>query len=100
VIRHLNKAAGGNALYRGGGSIGIVGAARSGLLIAKHPEDDGRRVLASIKSNLAAPAPSLVFSLSNAWCELSTRNLSGRCPRTKVGLLTHPEGKGTDPCSM
>lgn len=66
VVRHLNKASGGNALYRGGGSIGIVGAARSGLLIAKHPEDDGRRVLASIKSNLAAPAPSLVFELGSA----------------------------------
>ena len=65
VVRHLNKATGGNALYRGGGSIGIVGAARSGLLIAKHPEDDSRRVLASIKSNLAAPAPSLVFALSS-----------------------------------
>ena len=65
VVRHLNKGTGGNALYRGGGSIGIVGAARSGLLIAKHPEDDGRRVLASVKSNLAAPAPSLVFSLSS-----------------------------------
>jgi len=65
VIRHLNKGAGGNALYRGGGSIGIVGAARSGLLIANHPDDDGRRVLASIKSNLAAPAPSLVFGLAS-----------------------------------
>jgi hypothetical protein len=64
VIRHLNKGQGGNALYRGGGSIGIVGAARSGLLIAKDPEDESQRVLASIKSNLAAPAPSLVFSLS------------------------------------
>jgi RecA-family ATPase len=66
VVRHLNKASGGNALYRGGGSIGIVGAARSALLVAKHPEDDGRRVLASIKSNLAAPAPSLVFDLEPA----------------------------------
>jgi len=66
VVRHLNKASGGNALYRGGGSIGIVGAARSGLLVAKHPEDDGCRVLASIKSNLAAPAPSLVFELGSA----------------------------------
>jgi hypothetical protein len=64
VVRHLNKATGGNALYRGGGSIGIVGAARSGLLVAKHPDDDGRRVLASIKSNLAAPAASLVFGLA------------------------------------
>ncbi len=66
IVRHLNKAQGGDALYRGGGSIGIVGAARSGLLIAKHPEDDGRRVMASVKSNLAPPAPSLVFTLSEA----------------------------------
>jgi AAA domain len=66
VVRHLNKASGGNVLYRGGGSIGIIGAARSGLLIAKHPEDAGRRVLASVKSNLAPPAPSLVFSLTEA----------------------------------
>lgn len=66
VVRHLNKATGGNPLYRGGGSIGIVGAARSGLLIARHPEDDSRRVLASTKSNLAAPAPSLVFTLTEA----------------------------------
>ena len=65
VVRHLNKGTGGNALYRGGGSIGIVGAVRSWLLIAKHPEDDGLRVLASIKSNLAAPAPSLVFGLAS-----------------------------------
>src|SRR5215208_54432 len=32
----------------------------------------------------------------NAWCELSLEDLSGRCPRTRVGLLTNPEGKGTD----
>ncbi|PYT27617.1 MAG: hypothetical protein DMG58_20015 [Acidobacteria bacterium] len=33
VVRHLNKNSEGNALYRGGGSIGIIGAARSGLLV-------------------------------------------------------------------
>jgi hypothetical protein len=54
VVRHLNKAIGGSALYRGGGSIGIIGAARSGLLLAADPDapDDGR-VLALVKSNLA-----------------------------------------------
>src|SRR5919106_2441275 len=35
----------------------------------------------------------------NAWCELSVRNLSGRRPRSKVGLPPDPEGKGTDLCS-
>jgi RecA-family ATPase len=66
VVRHLNKASGGNALYRGGGSIGIIGAARSALLVAKDPEDENRRVLASLKSNLAQPAPSLAFTLEEA----------------------------------
>lgn len=66
LVRHLNKASGGNPLYRGGGSIGIVGAVRSALLVAKHPEDDRRRVLAPMKGNLAEPAPSLAFALTGA----------------------------------
>jgi hypothetical protein len=66
VVRHLNKATGGSPLYRGGGSIGIVGAARSALLVARHPEDEGRRVLAPLKSNLAQAASSLAFSLTGA----------------------------------
>lgn len=66
VVRHLNKATGGAAIYRGGGSIGIVGAARSALLVAKDPEDENLRVLAPLKSNLGPPAPSLAFSLEEA----------------------------------
>jgi len=45
VVRHLNKDSGGNVLYRGGGSIGIIGAARCALLVAKHPEDENIRNL-------------------------------------------------------
>lgn len=63
VVRHLNKAAGGPALYRGGGSIGIIGAARSGLLVAADPDDENRRVLASTKLNLGPPPESLSFHL-------------------------------------
>jgi RecA-family ATPase len=66
VVRHLNKSSGTNPLYRGGGSIGIVGAARSAMLVAKHPEDDQRRVLASQKSNLAEAPSSLTFVLAEA----------------------------------
>ncbi len=64
VVRHLNKMAGGNPLYRGGGSIGIIGAARSGLLVAKDPDNPDRRVLASVKCNLAKLPASLAFDLS------------------------------------
>src|SRR5262249_42186796 len=61
VLRHLSKSGGTNALYRGGGSIGIIGAARVGLLAATDPEDEGRRVLAGTKSNLAAIPSALVY---------------------------------------
>jgi hypothetical protein len=90
VVRHLNKASGGNALYRGGGSIGIVGAARSGLLIAKHPEDDGRRVLASIKSNLAPPAPSLVFGLASTESGAVRVDWKGESNLDAAALLSAP----------
>ncbi len=66
IVRHLNKAAGGNTLYRGGGSIAIIGAARSGLVIAQDPDDPERRILAANKHNLSRAAPSLVFRMGSA----------------------------------
>src|SRR5262249_2291110 len=53
--RHITKAGSTNALMRGGGSIGITGAARCVLLAAKHPDDANQRCLAVVKSNLARP---------------------------------------------
>ena len=66
AVRHLTKAGRRNPLYRGTGSIGIIGSARSGLLVAKDPADESgaRRVLAGTKSNLAAPLPALAFHLA------------------------------------
>lgn len=93
VIRHLNKATGGNVLYRGGGSIGIVGAARSALLVAKHPEDEQRRVLAPLKSNLAKPPPSLAFVLTEAANGAVRVEYQGETSHTADALLAGP----TDP---
>lgn len=66
IVRHLNKTSGSNTLYRGGGSIGIIGAARSGLVVAEDPEDPERRILAHNKQNLCKPAVSLVFAVEAA----------------------------------
>lgn len=63
--RHLRKASGGPALYAGGGSIAFTAAARAEFLVARDPDDDERRVLAIVKSNLAAPQPSLTFRLES-----------------------------------
>jgi RecA-family ATPase len=63
AMRHLNKHSGGKALYRGNMSIGVIGHARGGLLVAQDPEDEALRVMAVTKSNLASPPPSLYFRL-------------------------------------
>lgn len=63
LIRHLNKAGGGSPLYRGGGSIGIIGGARAAFLVARDPEDEQRRIFANSKSNLAVEPPALAYRL-------------------------------------
>jgi hypothetical protein len=64
VVAHLNKGQSTDPIHRLGGSIGLAAAARSVLLLAQDPDDpDGetgnRRVLAHVKSNIGALAPSV-----------------------------------------
>lgn len=66
VVRHLTKGGGAASIYRGGGSIGIVGAARSALLVAKDPDDEARRIVAPVKSNLSKPPASLAYRIEEA----------------------------------
>jgi hypothetical protein len=67
IVRHLTKRPGRHAVYRGGGSIGILASSRSGLVAAADPEDASRRrrVLAVVKANLAEAVPSLGFELES-----------------------------------
>lgn len=67
MLRHLNKSDSKNAVYRGGGSIGIIGAARFGSLVSKDPDDPHRRIMAPTKSNLSIEAPSLAYHLEGVW---------------------------------
>jgi hypothetical protein len=65
ILRHLNKLNGGAALYRGGGSIAIIGAARAAWIAGTDPEDETgeRHVLAMNKCNLSARPDSLAYRL-------------------------------------
>jgi hypothetical protein len=63
IVRHLNKQQGGNPLYRGGASIGIIGLARSAMVVGEHPELDGVKVLAPQKLNIAEKPESLTYKL-------------------------------------
>ncbi len=62
LVRHLRKGSRADgALYAGGGSIGIAGAARSVLLVAKDPDDEARRIVAAVKSNLSRTPAALAY---------------------------------------
>ena len=63
IIRHLTKGASANALYRGAGSIGIIAAARTGLLVAPDPSDETTRILATTKNNLTKKSPNLSYQV-------------------------------------
>jgi hypothetical protein len=75
IIRHLNKLNHSVALYRGGGSIGIIGAVRSALIVGRDPKNPKTQVLASSKSNLGSIPKSLIYALEPSgnvarvgWC--------------------------------
>lgn len=63
LVRHLNKGNSDNALLRGAGSMGIIGAARSSMIIAEDPDNAEQRVLAVTKSNLAKRAENLTYNI-------------------------------------
>jgi hypothetical protein len=63
IVRHLNKSGGVNALYRGGGSIAIIGVSRIGLLLGRSRTNPSLRVLAPVKNNISEPASSIGFEL-------------------------------------
>lgn len=64
VVVHMNKATGtASAIYRSGGSIGIVGAARTAFLVSPHPEDADRKVIACVKSNIGPIPPAISYRI-------------------------------------
>jgi hypothetical protein len=66
LCRHLNKSTGGQAIYRGQGSIGFIGIVRSGLMVGEHPELENTFVLAGQKHNLSKPPASLAYRIRSA----------------------------------
>jgi hypothetical protein len=80
-------------LYRGGGSIGIIGAARAGLLVAVDPADAERRVLASTKANLSPAAVSLSYRVVEARPGVAAIEWCGQSDHSAAALLA----AGSDP---
>ncbi len=93
LVRHLRKSGGSNALYAGGGSIGIIGAARAGLMVAPDPDDETgeRRILAATKCNLSRKPESLLFHVETA-NEVPHVVWDGTSSRTASDIMEAREG--------
>ena len=63
AMRHWTKGGKGKAIYRGVGSIDVIGVARTALAVAKHPENDNLRILAQVKNNIGAKPKSFVYEI-------------------------------------
>jgi hypothetical protein len=100
VIRHLNKSSEQNPKYRGGGSIGIIGAARAAFLFGQNPDDEGSRVMACVKANLCAKPPALKYRLIPHTMTIDGEisgtvkvQWEGATAHTAMSLLAEPEGE-------
>ena len=98
AIRHLNKRVGDDAIYRGGGSIGFTGLARSVLAVGRDPDDHDRIILAPIKLNVARRPPSLAYRIVAdgdyepahiAWDGTSDRTAEDLIGRTRDEVTGH-----------
>lgn len=72
--RHLNKGGTGPAIYRGMGSIGIGGLARSVWCVADEPGGSGAYIFACVKPNLTRRPESLRYFIGSV--ELPTGSVS------------------------
>lgn len=97
VVRHLTKAASGNAITAGGGSIGIIGAARSCLLVSADPDNPAQGIVAVVKANLCTRSASLKFSLvttPNGYARVEWRGESEHSADALIGANRDGEEKG------
>lgn len=65
-IMHMTKDSDRVALYRASGSVAFVAASRAAHVVVKDPEDDERRVLASIKFNLGPKPSALAYRIGGS----------------------------------
>jgi hypothetical protein len=102
IVRHLTKDATKAAIYRGGGSIGIIGAARAGLSIGHDPVDKERCIIVPTKANWSKMPEGLAYRIEEvnyvsdegAAIQTSRVKWDGAWHGTADDLLTVVEGGG------
>lgn len=91
LLRHLKTGRGGEGVYRGGGSTGVVGPHRVGYVVTCDPDrPDDVRVLAPVKNLLARLPGSLTFRITGRFVdgvEAAAVDWLGADDRTASDLL-------------
>ena len=95
IVRHLNKAMGMSAKHRGGGSMGIIGAARAGWMVGTDPNDSDSQVLAVSKCNLSARPESLRYRIETV-DDWSVIEWLGTCDVDADALVANPQSQKPD----
>jgi hypothetical protein len=96
-IAHLTKKEEAAVLYRVGGSIGLVGAARAVLAAEIKKNDNQMRILYSLKENLCKKGPAQQFGVED--CEVTERKTGESIRTSKVewhGTCPNPTLAGRD----
>lgn len=65
IVRHLNKDVGKSPTYRGGGSIGVIGAARAAILVTKDPANKSRCLMLPHKANWSSVKDGVAYRTSD-----------------------------------
>jgi len=92
MIRHLNKNQHQSAMYRGGGSIAFIAAARAAWIVGSDPDDQDVFVLAMNKLNIARHPRALRYQIESVGGTSRIRWL-GVCDLGKEQILPRPGGK-------
>ena len=66
AVSHLNKSAGGSAIYRTMGSLAFTAAARAVWGVTKDKGDSQRRLMLPVKNNIAPDVMGLAYSIRDA----------------------------------
>ncbi len=94
--RHFTKFESENSLYRGAGSMAVIGRARLGLIVTTDPDNEDVRVLANNKSNAARLAPALSYQVTDdesAGDERAYINWLGENPHSNKELFGRGRGE-------
>lgn len=92
IVRHLTKAKHDKAIYRGGGSMDVIGAARSAFLVCEHPNDSSTKLVVHIKHNIAKRGQTQSYEIYSEDGRTATLNWLGPSDITIDDLISSEGG--------